>query len=73
MNRNSKKDNPIIGALAGDTYNDVQAVLSFLHDVTWSRDTEELCLTKQQTRGLSCVLLCLADAMEYEQKYRAIE
>lgn len=69
MERNSKKDNPIIGVLPDDTYSDVTAVLSFLHDITWSRDTEELCLNKQQTRGLSCILLCLVDAMEYEKSH----
>lgn len=62
--------NPIIGVLPDDTYNDVTAVLSLLHDMTWSRDTEELCLNKQQTRGLSCILLCLVDAMEYEKNHR---
>ena len=62
--------NPIIGVLPDDTYSDVAAVLSFLHDMTWSRDTEELCLNKQQTRGLACVLHCLVDAMEYEKRRR---
>lgn len=62
--------NPIIGLLPDDTYNDVTAVLSLLHDISWSRDTEELCLNKQQTRGLSCVLLCLVDAMNYELYHR---
>lgn len=62
--------NPIIGGVPNDTYSDVTAVLSFLHDITWSRDTEELCLNKIQTRGLSCVLLCLVDAMNYEQNCR---
>lgn len=70
-NTEKSKHNPIIGVLPGDTYSDVTAVLSLLHDITWSRDTEELCLNKQQTRGLSCVLLCALDAMNYEEQRRS--
>lgn len=65
--------NPLISELPADTLDNVHAAMRLLIRLLLEAERMELNYSERETRGLLCVMECLADAMKFELYHRAEE
>ena len=62
--------NPIINSDPMMTFDDVHATLMLIIRIILDSERLEVNCTERESRGLLCVLQCLADAMKFELYHR---
>lgn len=63
--------NPMICDEPTDTFDNIHSALKLLIRLILDSEHMQLDYTERETRGLLCVMECLADAMKFELYHRA--